>query len=276
MEVCSYGGTSTESSGPRPDPEGPVGDDRRRGRPDRRGHHRHRADPQLPDPLPARQEPGLAPDLHPARQAGPTPRRHPGRLRRLHDPGPVRRRLRPRLRRVLPQPPLRRRPEAPRSTRAPNDDASTTPRRRAPPGRARLDRDHRRLLPAVVRDLERARAAAAVRATRSAAAASSSSSSASRSSPCWPCPTRPATRRSALDRPLSFLILAVIGWLALAIRVVDLATDEHRGAVPDPRLRPVARGARAGPAQPGRVRHGPRAAGLTGGCRAWTTLDCVG
>ena len=28
----------------------------------------------------------------------------------------------------------------------------------------------------------------------------------------------------ALDRPLSFLILTVIGWLALAFRVVDLAT----------------------------------------------------
>jgi hypothetical protein len=28
----------------------------------------------------------------------------------------------------------------------------------------------------------------------------------------------------ALDRPLSFLILTVIGWLALAFRVIDLAT----------------------------------------------------
>ena len=43
--------------GPRAHPQGPVGEHRGRGRPDRRGHHRHRPDPQLPDPLPARQEP---------------------------------------------------------------------------------------------------------------------------------------------------------------------------------------------------------------------------
>ena len=42
---------------PRAHPQGPVGEHRGRGRPDRRGHHRHRPDPQLPDPLPARQEP---------------------------------------------------------------------------------------------------------------------------------------------------------------------------------------------------------------------------
>ena len=45
-----------------------------------------------------------------------------------------------------------------------------------------------------------------------------------------------------LDRPLSFLILTVIGWLGLAIRAIDLAGDQHRGPVPDARLRPVAGG----------------------------------
>ncbi|HET9613306.1 MAG TPA: hypothetical protein VFP22_00725 [Candidatus Limnocylindrales bacterium] len=29
----------------------------------------------------------------------------------------------------------------------------------------------------------------------------------------------------SLDRPLSFLILAVVGWLALALRAIDLATQ---------------------------------------------------
>ena len=67
---------------PRPDHQGPVGQHRRRGRPAGRGHHRHRPDAQLPRPLPARQEPGLAQDLHAARQAGAAPRRHPGGLRR--------------------------------------------------------------------------------------------------------------------------------------------------------------------------------------------------
>ena len=38
-------------------PQGPVVDHRRQGRADRRGHHRHRADAQLPAALPARQEP---------------------------------------------------------------------------------------------------------------------------------------------------------------------------------------------------------------------------
>ena len=57
--------------------------------------------------------PRVAADLHAARQAGPPPGRDPGRLPRLHDPRPVRRRLRPRLRRALPQPPVRGRP-APR------------------------------------------------------------------------------------------------------------------------------------------------------------------
>ena len=80
MEVSSYGGTATESSGPRPHPQGPLGEHRRRGRPDRRGHHRHRPDAELPDPLPAREEPGLAPHLHAARQARPPARGDPRRL----------------------------------------------------------------------------------------------------------------------------------------------------------------------------------------------------
>ena len=45
---------------PRPHPQGPVGEHRRRGRPAGRGHHRHRADAELPDPLPPGQEPSLA------------------------------------------------------------------------------------------------------------------------------------------------------------------------------------------------------------------------
>ena len=66
----------------------------------------------------------------------------------------------------------------------------------------------------------------------------------------------------SLDRPLSFLILAVIGWVAFAIRVDQPRDDEHRGALPDPRVRPLARGDRADPPEPGRLRHAARAAGL--------------
>ena len=58
MEVSSYGGSDDRVVRPGPDPQGPVREHRGRGRPHRRGHHRHRADAQLPDPLPARQEPG--------------------------------------------------------------------------------------------------------------------------------------------------------------------------------------------------------------------------
>jgi hypothetical protein len=36
----------------------------------------------------------------------------------------------------------------------------------------------------------------------------------------------------ALDRPLSFMILAVVGWVALAIRVVDLATTNVEAILP--------------------------------------------
>ena len=61
MEVSSYGGVGDRIVGARAHPQGPVGQHRRRGRPDRRGHHRHRPDPQLPDPLPARQ--GARPSL---------------------------------------------------------------------------------------------------------------------------------------------------------------------------------------------------------------------
>ena len=107
MEVSSYGGASDRIVGAGPDPQGPVGEHRRRGRPDRRGHHRYRADAQLPDPLPARQGPRVAPDLHPARQARPPAGRDQGRLRRVHDPRPVRGRLRARLRGAVPEPALR-------------------------------------------------------------------------------------------------------------------------------------------------------------------------
>ena len=48
MEVSSYGGSADRVVGPGADPQGPVGEHRGRGRPHRRGHHRHRADPQLP------------------------------------------------------------------------------------------------------------------------------------------------------------------------------------------------------------------------------------
>ena len=98
MEVSSYGGVRDRVVRARPDPEGPVGQHRRRGRPDRRGHHRHRADPELPRPLPARQDAGFAPYLHAARQARSSAGRDPGRLHGVHHPGPVRRRVRPRLR----------------------------------------------------------------------------------------------------------------------------------------------------------------------------------
>ena len=110
MEVSSYGGSSTESSGLvrilKDLSASIVG----RRRPDRRGHHRHRAHAQLPDPLPARQGPGLAADLHAARQACPPARRDQRGLHGLHDPRPVRRWLRPRLRRALSEPALRGRP----------------------------------------------------------------------------------------------------------------------------------------------------------------------
>jgi hypothetical protein len=45
MEVSSYGGATTESSGPRPDPQGPVREHRGRGRAHRRRHHRYGPDP---------------------------------------------------------------------------------------------------------------------------------------------------------------------------------------------------------------------------------------
>ena len=126
MEVSSYGGTATESSGLVRIIKDLSASIAGRGRPARRGHHRHRADAQLPRPLPARQEPGLAQDLHAARQAGAPARRHPGGLRRLRDPRPVRRRLRPRLRRALPEPALRGR-AAPRGVHARPTDASARP-----------------------------------------------------------------------------------------------------------------------------------------------------
>jgi len=50
--------------------------------------------------------------LHAARQARSPPRRDRRGLHRLHHPRPVRRRLRPRLRRAVPQPPVRGRAPA--------------------------------------------------------------------------------------------------------------------------------------------------------------------
>ena len=58
-------------------------------------------------------KPRVAPDLHPPRQARPAPGRDRRRLHRLHDPGPVRGRLRARLRGAVPEPAVRGRP-APR------------------------------------------------------------------------------------------------------------------------------------------------------------------
>ena len=39
-------------------------------------------------------------------------------------------------------------------------------------------------------------------------------------------------RPVGLDRPLSFMILAVVGWLALGVRVVDLATTNIEAILP--------------------------------------------
>ena len=122
-------------------------------------------------------KPGVAADLHAARQAGPPARRDPGRLHGLHDPRPVRRRLRPRLRRALPQPALRGRPRPEVYTGT--SRRVTMHRRPARPGpdarRARRAAHRRRLRPAVVAGRRRRRASPPVRATASRAAGSSSS-----------------------------------------------------------------------------------------------------
>ena len=165
MEVSSYGGATTESSGLvrilkdlSSSIEGEdvliVEDIIDTG-----------PDAELPRPLPARQEARVAADLHPPRQARPPARRDRGRLHRLHDPGPVRRRLRPRLRRAVPQPALRGRPPArglqPKGDRGQlaHDDASPPGRAVPPPRRDRRARGARRLLPAVVDGRRRPRAA---------------------------------------------------------------------------------------------------------------------
>ena len=57
MEVVLVRRRDDRIVGARADPEGPVLEHRGRGRPDRRGHHRHRPHAELPRPLPARQEP---------------------------------------------------------------------------------------------------------------------------------------------------------------------------------------------------------------------------
>ena len=152
MEVSSYGGTATESSGLVRILKDLSGEHRRRGRPDRRGHHRHRPDPELPDPLPAREEPGLAPHLHAARQARPPAGGDPRGLHGLRHPRPVRRRLRAGLRGVLPEPARAwascARRSTPRSRRS--DDASAPARPRAHAGRDRGRAHGRRLRAAVV------------------------------------------------------------------------------------------------------------------------------
>src|SRR5262245_9677272 len=205
-----------------PHPQGPLGDDRRRGRPDRRGHHRHGPDPELPRPLPPRQEPGLAPDLHAPRQARPPPRRHPGRLRRLHDPGPVRRRLRPRLRGVLPEPPLRRRPEA-----GGLHEPRMTMHRRPLGGARRLAG-----LAAIV--IIVACLLPWFQTSNDAGLPPLSGNAFSGSGvvvffvalgviALLALPYAAGDTPVSVDRPVSFLILTVLGWIALAIRAIDLA-----------------------------------------------------
>ena len=142
---------------------------------------------------------GVAPDLHAARQARPAARRDPGRLHRLHHPRPVRRRLRPRLRRAVPEPALRRRAPAGGLHRGPW--RMTMHRRPAGPrpdaGRDRRAAPRRRLRPAVVEGRRARPGSRPSPATASRAAGSWSSWSAS---PRWRwsrCRTRPATGRSA-------------------------------------------------------------------------------
>ena len=82
MEVSSYGGAATESSGLvriMKDLSASIADEDVLLVEDIIDTG---PDPQLPRPLPARQEPGIAQDLHPARQARAPPGRHPGGLRR--------------------------------------------------------------------------------------------------------------------------------------------------------------------------------------------------
>src|SRR5262249_33763981 len=158
-----------------------------------------------------------------ARQAGPATRRHPGRLRRLHDPRPVRRRLRPRLRRVLPEPPVRRCPEA----RGLHERRMTMHRR--PLGRARRLAGLAPIPVVVARPLPRF-------GTWSDAGLPPVSGNAFSGSgvivffvglaviALLALPYAAGDTPVAIDRPLSFLILTIIGWLAIAFRIVDLAT----------------------------------------------------
>ena len=230
MEVSSYGGTRDRVVGPRPDPQGPLGDDRGRGRPDRRGHHRHRPDPELPDPLPARQEPasrsGSARSSTSPPGGSSTSRSTTSGSRSRTSSSSATASTTASTTATC----ASWASSAPRSTRAPTDDASTTPRCRAPAGRPR------RVVIIVVgcflpwwQTSSRPRPAAALGQRVRRAAACSSSSSPSRSSPCSRCRTRPATSRSALDRPLSFLILArrrlARPWRSA---LVDLGADEPR------------------------------------------------
>ncbi len=136
--------------------------------------------------------------LHAPRQAGPAAGRDPGRLSRLRDPGPVRRRVRAGLRRAVPEPAHRRRPSAGGLLGGPR---RVTMHRR-PLGRGRTLAAVAGVLLVVGCVLPWWKIGggetghhARSRATGSRAAASSSSSSASRRSRWSPCRTRPATGR---------------------------------------------------------------------------------
>ena len=111
------------------------------------------------------QEPALDQGLRPARQAGPAPGRDPARLRRIRDPGRFRRGVWSRLRRGVPEPPLRGR-APPRGLRVVegHDDASHLGEPRSLDRRHRRDPGRRLVLPAVVADRRRTRRAAAGRA----------------------------------------------------------------------------------------------------------------
>ena len=232
MEVSSYGGAVDRVVGPRPDPQGPVGDDRGRGRPDRRGHHRHRPDPQLPDALPARQEPGARSGSARSSTSRPggssTSRSTTSASRSPTSSSSATASTTASSTATC----ASWASCAPRSTRAPTDDAPTTPRGRATPGRHR--RAHRRsprcFLPwwQIVGDLglppARGNAfdGSGVLVFFAALAIIA----------LIALPYAAGDVPVGLDRPLSFLILAVVGWVALVVRLVDLASPTSSAILP--------------------------------------------
>ena len=180
--------------------------------------------------------PALAADLHPAGQAGAAARRDPGRLRRLRDPRPVRGGLRPGLRRALPQPALRGR-AAPRGVRRRRDDAmhrSPLGRRAAARAIVGRHRPDRRLPPAVVHARRPSAGSRSRRETRSRRRDRGLPGRGSRPSRSSRCRTRWATGPLALDRWPLYLALLGIGVVAYVLRLVDLL-----GRAPGP-SRPVA------------------------------------